>query len=159
MKRALDRLARHLGYVRASEQNTGVVEFKRNEQPFVNLELPGGQRVYGWVDSRTPGLKEVFAPPNPSFTLPPNLETLAQKILAEAAIHRGPVTAAVSAEDAIALTDHARKQKQWDEPKLGGALTPLSALLGTPLVIDGELKPGEFYTVSEETHIHTAEQP
>ncbi|UXA19528.1 hypothetical protein [Mycobacterium sp. SMC-4] len=59
----LDRLARILGYVPAGEQITGTVEFKRDEQPFVNLELPGGQRVYGWVDNRFPWMKVVHEPP------------------------------------------------------------------------------------------------
>lgn len=30
---------------------TGSVEFQRDAQPYVNLTLPGGQRLAGWVDS------------------------------------------------------------------------------------------------------------
>lgn len=30
----------------------GSIEFKVDEQPFINLTLPGGQRVSGWVDNR-----------------------------------------------------------------------------------------------------------
>jgi hypothetical protein len=53
-RRTLDRLLRRCGYARANQMIAGVVEFKLHEQPFINLTLPGGQRVYGWVDSRLP---------------------------------------------------------------------------------------------------------
>ena len=47
--------ARHCReYVRWDQTIQGEVEFKRDEQPFVNLAIPGGNRIYGWVNNRMP---------------------------------------------------------------------------------------------------------
>lgn len=54
MRKLIDKLARRLGYVRWDRTIQGEVEFKLYEQPFVNLTIPGGNRVYGWVDNRLP---------------------------------------------------------------------------------------------------------
>ncbi|ASR85099.1 hypothetical protein I5G78_gp015 [Mycobacterium phage Unicorn] len=58
MRKLIDRAARRLGYVRADQVISGTVEFKINEQPFIDLTMPGtlGYRLYGWVDSRLPRL-------------------------------------------------------------------------------------------------------
>lgn len=59
MKKLIDRLLWRLGYMRKELAISGEVEFRLNEQPFVNLTLPvtaGSQRVYGWVDNRLPPL-------------------------------------------------------------------------------------------------------
>lgn len=50
--RIIDRVMHRLGWVRWSNTIQGEIEFTRDEQPFVNLTLPGGNRVHGWVDNR-----------------------------------------------------------------------------------------------------------
>ena len=57
LHRFVNRWLRRHGYVPISEVITGTVEWKRNEQPFVNLTVPGGQRLSGWVDSRIDHLR------------------------------------------------------------------------------------------------------
>lgn len=52
MRKLIDKALRRRGYTRNGPWITGSVEFKIHEQPFVDLTLPGGQRVYGWVDNR-----------------------------------------------------------------------------------------------------------
>jgi hypothetical protein len=54
MRELIDKLAHRLGYVRWDRTIQGEVEFKLHEKPFVNLTIPGGNRVYGWVDSGMP---------------------------------------------------------------------------------------------------------
>lgn len=54
VRKYVDKLMHRLGYVRWDQTIQGEIEWKRNEQPFVNLTIPGGQRVYGWLDSRLP---------------------------------------------------------------------------------------------------------
>jgi hypothetical protein len=63
MRKHVDKALRRLGYARLDHIITGTVEFKLHEQPFVNLTLPGGQRVCGWVDSRLPFLTYGDNPP------------------------------------------------------------------------------------------------
>ena len=54
MRKLLDKVMHRLGYVRWDHTIQGEVEFKRDEQPFENLAIPGGNRIYGWVDNRMP---------------------------------------------------------------------------------------------------------
>lgn len=64
----IDTLMRRLGYVRADQINNGIfgqITFTEGEQPYVNLELPTGQRVSGWVDNRI----KVTMPTNPYLEL------------------------------------------------------------------------------------------
>lgn len=56
MRKLIDKLMHRLGYVRWDHTIQGEIEFKIHEQPFVNLTLPGGNRVHGWVDNRLPAL-------------------------------------------------------------------------------------------------------
>lgn len=51
-RKLLDRLAHRLGYVRWDNTIQGSIEWKRDEQPYVDLKIPGGQRLSGWVDNR-----------------------------------------------------------------------------------------------------------
>lgn len=54
LRKIADKLAHRLGYVRWDRTIQGEIEWKRDEQPYVNLTIPGGQRVSGWVDNRLP---------------------------------------------------------------------------------------------------------
>ncbi|ASR85684.1 hypothetical protein SEA_AMGINE_84 [Mycobacterium phage Amgine] len=54
MRRLIDRALRRLGYVRADQMISGSIEWSLGEQPHVDLKIPNGQRVWGWVDSRLP---------------------------------------------------------------------------------------------------------
>lgn len=55
MRKLIDNILWRLGYMRKDLAIRGDVEFKLNEQPFVNLALPNGAgRVCGWVDNRMP---------------------------------------------------------------------------------------------------------
>lgn len=56
----LDKLMHKLGYVRWDKTIQGEIKLQMHEQPFVDLKLPGGNSVCGWVDSRFPGRREML---------------------------------------------------------------------------------------------------
>lgn len=53
-RKLVDWVARRLGYTRADGVITGHVKISAHDHPFVNLTIPGGQRISGWVDNRLP---------------------------------------------------------------------------------------------------------
>ncbi len=52
LRRTIDNLLWRLGYMPKTAAIKGEINFQINEQPFINLTLPSGQRVSGWVDNR-----------------------------------------------------------------------------------------------------------
>lgn len=48
-RKLVDRLAHRLGYVRWSYTIQGDICFKTEEEPFIDLRIPGGYRVTGTV--------------------------------------------------------------------------------------------------------------
>ncbi|QAU06456.1 hypothetical protein SEA_KISI_38 [Mycobacterium phage KiSi] len=51
MRKLVDRLAHRLGFVRWANVLQGEIEWKAGEPVHVDLKVPGGQRVVGFVDS------------------------------------------------------------------------------------------------------------
>lgn len=51
MRKLVDRLAHRLGFVRWCNVVQGEIEWRMGEPVYVNLTVPGGQRVVGFVDS------------------------------------------------------------------------------------------------------------
>ncbi|QJD50439.1 hypothetical protein SEA_CHRIS_37 [Mycobacterium phage Chris] len=51
MRKLIDRLADRLGFVRWSNVVQGEIEWRMGEPVHVDLKVPGGQRVVGFVDS------------------------------------------------------------------------------------------------------------
>ncbi|AYR01103.1 hypothetical protein SEA_LEMOND_38 [Mycobacterium phage LeMond] len=51
MRKLVDRLAHRLGFVRWANVVQGEIEWTMGEPVRVDLRLPGGQRVAGYVDS------------------------------------------------------------------------------------------------------------
>lgn len=49
MNKLLDRLMHWIGYVRLNQTIQGRIDWKSGGSPFVNLTIPNGTRVSGWV--------------------------------------------------------------------------------------------------------------
>lgn len=96
MRKLLDKALWRLGYMRRTLAISGDIEFTLGEQPFVNLTIPGGQRVYGWVNNQLTA--PIVNPPNPILHASPDCTTCGHERDAHGV---GPIGTACYAIDKI----------------------------------------------------------